>query len=451
MAELYRASRAAHSSGFTQEFASPEPLKHMVKHMKRPTPSTPQTRAMRWGQKLASAALASLALTATALHAQEAYPQATAAIKPDKDAFYRAPDMAALSKLAPGEILRYRPIPITSTYKSTAKAGYQLMYRSNDQKGKPAAAITTVLVPSAPANGHAVSYQAYYDSLYLECSASYMTVEGTMLERSFVNPHLKSGSLVLLPDYEGLKSMWLAGRNAGHMVLDGVRAAQRFDKVNLSSNARIALQGYSSGGQATAWAAEMAKDYAPELNIVGAAYGSVPVRLDTIARRADGGLFSAVVAGAVVSLSRAYPELDPQQYANEKGLAIIEDVGNRCLVGILQGKNELVFKYAFKKIGTYMKDPNFLNLPEIQAILEDNRLGKGAPNMPLFVYQGLLDEVMIVRDIDAVVSGYCAKGTKVQYTKLPAADHLILGLNPGRATQYIQDRLAGKLEPSNCK
>ncbi len=411
-----------------------------------------RVRPTRFARKVAASLLALLGMATTVhLHAQQAYPQATATVKPDRDAFYQSPDIGALANIAPGEIIRYRPIPIISTYKSTAKEGYQLMYRSADQKGQPAAAITTVLIPRALATGNVVSYQAYYDSLYLTCSASYMTVQGSMLERGFVNPHLTKGSVVLLPDYEGLRSMWLAGRNAGHMVLDGVRAALKFNKLGLSSNAKVALQGYSSGGHATAWAAEMAKDYAPELNIVGAAYGSVPVRLDTIARRVDGGLFSSVIFGAVVSLSRAYPELDPAQYANDKGLSLIADVGNRCLVGILEGKNELVFKYAFKKLATYMQSPNFLDLPEIKAIMDDNRLGYGTPTMPIYVYQGLLDEIMIVNDINAVVSGYCARGTKVQYTKVPTGDHLLLGLTPGKATQFIQDRLDGKPAPSNCQ
>lgn len=73
------------------------------------------------------------------------WPQASSAVKPSDDAFYKAPPVAVLEAMAPGSLMRHRAIP-TSTY-GTFVSGYQLMFRTTDQRGRPAAAITTVLVP----------------------------------------------------------------------------------------------------------------------------------------------------------------------------------------------------------------------------------------------------------------------------------------------------------------
>ncbi|EUA41471.1 secretory lipase family protein [Mycobacterium xenopi 4042] len=47
--------------------------------------------------------------------------------------------------------------------------------------------------------------------------------------------------------------------------------------------------GYSGGGLATAWAAEVCADYAPELDIVGAVLGSPVGDLAHTFRRLNGG------------------------------------------------------------------------------------------------------------------------------------------------------------------
>ena len=75
--------------------------------------------------------------------------------------------------------------------------------------------------------------------------------------------------------------------------------------------APIGLWGYSGGGLASAWAAEMCGTYAPELDIVGAVLGSPVGDLGHTFRRLNGGLFAGlpalVVAALVARLSRPGP------------------------------------------------------------------------------------------------------------------------------------------------
>ena len=75
----------------------------------------------------------------------------------------------------------------------------------------------------------------------------------------------------------------------------------------MPASAKVALTGYSGGSIATEWASELAPDYAPELHIVGAAEGGIPVdfahNLNYINGSPD---WSGVIPAVLVSLSRAF-------------------------------------------------------------------------------------------------------------------------------------------------
>lgn len=397
-------------------------------------------------------ALAGLSLISafSAASAQTYFPPATASVAPGSDPFYTPPSTWSLASKEPGDVLRYRQIPLGS-YASFTSAGYQLMYRTTNNKGQPSASVTTVLVPSnAPStNRKLLSYQSMYDSLTLTCSPSYLTVQGKLFEESYVDSVLKAGIVVALADYEGLQSQWMAGQNTAHGVLDGIRAAIKFNKIGLDPSAPVGMMGFSGGGHATAWAAEMASEYAPDLNIVGAAMGGIPVNIGNVARKVDGGMFSSVYFGAVTGLLRAYPELNPSDYLTTAGLSMIKDMGKRCLLGMFEGQSDMLIKYAFRKSTKYMKSANFLDLPAIAAVVTENNLGTRTPSMPVYVYEGTSDEIMPVADVDALVKTYCSAGVPVQY-KRTSGDHLLMAVAPAPMRDFVMDMLNGKVAPNNC-
>ncbi len=399
------------------------------------------------------AALAGLCLSGltSPTVAQQAYPMARTAVQPVNDSFYVAPSGAVLATKQPGTVLRYRAIPNT-TYSARVSEAYQLMFRSTDGRGVPTAAITTLLIPkTAPATGRKLlSYQAMYDSLQLNCTPSALTVNGKLFEKGYVNKALDAGVLVVLTDYEGLQSQWVAGLNTAHGVLDGIRAAQKFSKSGLNAISPVGLMGYSGGGHATAWANEVHPDYAPEINLVGVAMGGLPVNPKHAAEKADGGPFATMYFGAVVGMSRAYPDLNLMDYVTADGAAMIKDISRRCLMGTVEGQPEMLTPYMFKKGSKYWKSPVFLNLPEIKRIIDENTMGARMPTAPMYIYEGVLDEVMPIADVDALVKRYCAAGLSVEYNRIAFGDHLVLAISPGKCMDFVLDRLNGKAAPSNC-
>ena len=393
------------------------------------------------------AGMSALALSGLA-QAQQLYPTVDAKLKPTDDSFYTSPSAAELASAAPGNVLRYRALP-ASALSSNLKEGWQLMYRSNNNKNQPAAMVTTVLIPkSAPATGRKLlSYQAFYDSLTLNCSPSGQATSNALIEKTFFNSALNKGYLVALADYEGLDSQWIVARNTAHGVLDGIRAVQRFSKSGLNASTPVGMLGYSGGGFATAWAAEYAPTYAPELKIVGAAQGGLPVNPINVAKKVDGTFWAGAYIGAVVGLSRGYPEINVEDYATQAGLDALKDAGTRCLTGF----PNLLTAYAYKKGSAYYKDPNFLDLPVMQAINRENTLGQFVPQVPLQIFQSVGDQLMPIADVDALVDNYCGKRVKVEYKRVAGTDHVLGGLYLSGGLNYLLDRFDGKAAPNTCK
>jgi hypothetical protein len=309
--------------------------------------------------------------------------------------------------------------------------------------------VTTILVPkSAPATGRKLlSYQSFYDSLTLDCSPSGQATSNGLLEKTFFQSALNKGYVVTMADYEGLQSQWIVAKNSGQGVLDGIRATQRFSKVGLNVSTPVAMLGYSGGGFATAWAAELAGTYAPELKIIGAAEGGLPVNPINVAKKVDGTFWAGAYLGAVVGLSRGYPEIKVEDYATPAGIEAIKDIGTRCLTGT----PNLLTAYAYKKGSDLLKDANFLDLPQMQAINRENTMGQHAPKIPLYIFESVGDQLMPIADVDNLVAYYCANRAKVQYKPVSGTDHVLGALGLSGGMTYLLDRFAGKAAPTTCK
>ncbi|RZI83489.1 MAG: hypothetical protein EOP38_12445 [Rubrivivax sp.] len=385
---------------------------------------------------------------ASQVQAQQAYPTVDAKLKPTADAFYTSPSSSELAAASPGNVLRYRALPAASLGTSV-KEGWQLMYRSANTKSEPVAMVTTILIPkNAPATGRKLlSYQSFYDSLTLDCSPSGQATSNSLLEKTFFQSAMNKGYVVTMADYEGLQSQWIVARTSGQGVLDGIRATLRFTKSGLNASTPVGMMGYSGGGFATAWAAELAGTYAPELKIIGAAEGGLPVNPINVAKKVDGTFWAGAYLGAVVGLSRGYPEVKVEDYGTPEGLEAIKDIGTRCLTGT----PNLLTAYAYKKGSDYFKDPNFLELPLMQAINKENTMGQYTPKIPLYIFEGISDQLMPIADVNALVAYYCTNRATVQFKPFTATDHITGALGLSGAWTYLQDRFDGKVAPNTCK
>lgn len=368
------------------------------------------------------------------------------------DPFYRQPAAARLAGMAPGTIIRYRPISPRAYRVSHVQArGWQFVYRSTDTQGMPVADVATLLVPPR-ARDRLLSYQVAYDALNPVCAPSQELVRGTMIEQWFVSKALARHWPVLLPDYEGPKLAFGAGRNAGYAVLDAIRAARAFAPPALvDARTPIALWGYSGGAFASLWAGELAGNYAPQLPIVGIAAGGPPANLLATARHIDGGAFAGIYFEAALGLARAYSGLGLDQRLNAHGRAMQAKLDHSCLAQELAWvRDPLLSGYSFAEMKHYVTVDNLLSVPAVATVARANRLGGHGLPAPLYDYVGWFDQLTPRDQARALARRYCDAGVAVDF-KWRLGEHLLSAVTgAGDAVDYLAARFDGRSPADDC-
>jgi hypothetical protein len=376
---------------------------------------------------------------------------------PSDDAFYEPP--SPLPAGTPGDIITSRPSRFTLDPIGKAPVpnvtSTQVLYRSVDALGQPMAVTGTVLVPTTPWIGGGsrplVSYAVGTRGVGDDCAPSYTLSQGADYEGLFIKAALDQGWAIAVSDYQGLGTpglhTYMVGPAQGHAVLDMARAAQRLPGSGLSATTPVGLMGYSQGGGAAGWAAELAGAYAPELKVKGSVLGGVPGDLTATAQFLDGSLAVAFALMAAIGLDAAYPELDLEDYLNARGQALIESSQDLCLVSV-DGLSTLI-NVAFTHISDYTTT-NPLSTPAWQARLNGTKLGKAKPNAPVFQYHGAIDEIVPFRQAADLRRTWCNKGATVTWTVLPAEHALGLVQGPPLGIPWLSARFAGIPALGNC-
>lgn len=370
---------------------------------------------------------------------------------PGKDPFYLPP--AGFQHAAPGTVLRTREVELAFLGRIPQQfTAMQLLYRTSDMNGVPEAAVTTVVVP-AERDVHkpcpVVSYQCAIDAVSSRCFPSYALRRGAhalgalpQLEFLLVAAALAEGWAVSVPDHEGVNGWWGAPVEPGYRILDGLRAVVQCDRLGLAPSSPIGLWGYSGGGLASAWAAEMAAGYAPELDIVGAVLGSPVGDLGNTFKRLNGTFFSGLPALVVAALTHVYPELDEvlERHATEKGRSLLYSLERMTTI-------PAVIRMAFKDMDSYVDRPlqEILDEPAVRQVFDNIRLGVTAPTPPVLLVQAVHDKIVSVDDIDTLAETYLAGGSRLTYHRDKFSEHMLLHpMSAPMTLRWLRDRFAGK-------
>jgi hypothetical protein len=368
---------------------------------------------------------------------------------PSDDPFYQPPP--GYQHAAPGTVLRSRDVELAflGLIPQPVKAT-QLLYRTMDMHGAPEATVTTVIVP-ANLDGEQscplLSYQCAIDAMSSRCFPSYALRRkakalGSLaqLELLLITAAIAEGWAVSIPDHEGRQGLWGAPYEPGYRVLDGIRAALSSERSGISPAAPIGLWGYSGGGLASAWAAEMCGEYAPELDIVGAVLGSPVGDLGHTFRRLNGSFLAGLPALVVAALAHAYPDLDRviKEHTNDEGRALLSGLEKMTTVGA-------VFRMAGKNMDDYLDEPleDILSTPEVTHVFDNIKLGSAVPAPPVLIVQAVHDYLIDVHDIDELADAYSAGGANVTYHRDAFNEHICLHpLSAPMTLRWLTDRFA---------
>ncbi|WP_433666342.1 lipase family protein [Nocardia sp. CA-136227] len=250
---------------------------------------------------------------------------------------------------APGAVVSSRPLDAGELIPGAA-SGYRITYRTTGQNGEAEVSGGTIYVPegATPAGGRPmVSWAHGTSGMTAGCAP---TINGGMADKFDETPQLSTylarGYVVAASDYIGLGAdgvyEYLAGRAAGHAVLDIVRAGHVVD-AGLSES--FVLAGHSIGGQSVLAAAGMAAGYAPDLDLRGTlAYAPTSNVEDIIAVLSRPGVpvlpgldgLHARLVMILAGLDHARPELGVTDYLSPHGHEVlaIARAGNDCLASL---------------------------------------------------------------------------------------------------------------------
>ena len=405
------------------------------------------TAALACALALVPAAVGGAAATAAPRPSTAAAP-APGSVVPDQDPFYTAP--ADIASYQPGQVVGSRPVPdVQVAGVSVPLEAWQISYRTNDSDNQPEMAVTTLVVPEIPWLGGGsrpvVSLQSAEDSLGTACAPSYLIATGGDEEEiGLAAEHLLANWAVAFPDFEGPKSVFMAGPQAAHAVLDGIRAVKNFDTDGIGAANPWALDGYSGGAEATGWAAQLQPSYAPDVKLVGAAIGGTPADPTAVAQYMDGGAFAGFEFAAAYGIATEFPQAGIQGLLNSRGQQDFATIDGECELTILG-------QFAFRSLNqdTTVADP--LAVPSVAAELQQNTLGATAPAAPVYDYHADTDEIVPVAQDNTLVTQWCRDGGTVQEVRDLVGEHSEEAVARETSVQeFLSARFAGTAPTSSC-
>ena len=340
-------------------------------------------------------------------------------------AFYVSPD--PIGEGAPGELIRSeRMTAFLSPGLPIRARAWRILYRSTSATGEPTAVSGTVLVPRGakpgmPLVGYAIGTHGIGD----QAAPSRMLARGVDYEGGLIAMTLRRGWAVAVTDYQGLGTpgdhTYMVGRALGPNVLDSMRAARNLLSEHLDPNGPAGIIGYSEGGYAAAWAAQLQPDYAPDISLAGVCVGAAAASTEGSARHLDGKFFSFFVIYGAIGYAAAYPELELDRYLTPKGRAAVATLRESTIFGAaLRGPH---FATA-DEIST----PNVLELPDWKARARENRLGTMAPAAPALIYHARRDQIVAYSQSLDLRDNWAALGADVRlHTTGGGAEHILGG------------------------
>jgi pimeloyl-ACP methyl ester carboxylesterase len=367
------------------------------------------------------------------------------------DSFYRPP--SRLPNRPAGSIIRSRVgcDYLAPGVAAPAKA-WNVLYLSTDANDQPIAVSGTVLVPDSTWSGSGarplVAYATGTQGWGNQCAPSREMAAGDYDENFAVQNLLDQGWAVAVTDYPGLgttgKELYAVNLAEGYAVLDILKAAEQLKAAGLSQSSPVAIEGYSQGGGAAAFAAQEAATYAKSLDLVGVAMGGTPANLQAVADNLNGSAFFAFLGGAAIGFDNAYPQLHFSKYLNAAGKKALKELSTMC-------QEQGLVTFAFKKIQDYTKGGiNPITLPPVEKVLDKNDAGGIAPAVPVLQYHGLADEVIPYSVEVALHDEWCSLGVTSDLVPFPG-DHVATQVEAQvTVVQWISDRFAGDAPPDNC-
>jgi acetyl esterase/lipase len=335
---------------------------------------------------------------------------------PDDATFYTVP--SPLPAGQHGDLLRFQLAD------DGINLTYRIMYLSENAAGAPIA-VTGVVVMSddpAPFGGYHVLLHGHGSTgLADQCAPS--TVAGASsfdvdfdLDYQSFETVASFGFVLVSTDYEGLgvpgEHPFLDGPSEARSMLDAGLAVRQLPLVY--AGARTAVAGFSQGGHAALWAAQVAPAYTPEQPIfAGLLTSTASETLDLARAGVTDPTSQELTVSMLLGLAAAHPEA-------QAALGTVLTPWGTQLAGLLTSGCS-VEGAAVPPPPYVTADPT--TVEPFASLLAANTAGTAATATPLLVFHGDADTVIPLAQSDALLARLCAAGQAVERRVVPGANH----------------------------
>jgi alpha-beta hydrolase superfamily lysophospholipase len=360
-----------------------------------------------------------------------------------------APAVPAASQ-APGTLLGYERIGLPRNYRATA---WRIKYVTRDYRLRPILSTGIVVLPgNAPSNPAArkiIAWAHPTTGIARKCAPSLRAAPTKAI--GGLNDIVAHGLVVAATDYPGLGTPgpigYLVGKGQAYAVIDSVRAARQIPEVGGGSD--FGLWGYSQGGHAVLFAAQLAGEYAPELRLKGVAAIAPPTDLATLLKANLDSIAGRILASFTLdSWHEKYGaplgsliDGPSQNLIDQVSKNCVDDLGSQIDAAAAQKGLERQFLRA---------DP--AKVAPWKDLMVQNSLYAMGNRAPALIIQGGADDIVKPAVTTQFVRGACRAGASVQYVTLPGKGHSgAMDAGHVQAVSWLASRLAGQPARSNCR
>ena len=362
------------------------------------------------------------------------------------DTFYTPP--ASIPR-EPGTVIRTEPLGVDVPGGSASR----MLYVSERPDGTPAVSGAMVFVPTSPAppEGRPVVAWAHGTVGMGDACAPSRSKNPLGDTDNWLNQMLALGWVVVATDYVGLGTpgdeLYLVADAEVRDVVNSVRAVRQLPDADAGT--RYVTWGHSQGGHSSLWAGHLASSYAPELELLGVA-AAAPAAMLTDIMNAQWNTLVGWAIGPEVAVSWPVVERDIELAGvlTNEALRSYPRLAQECTSSNALGIELL----ARQGTGERFFTQNPVGVTGWRAMTEQQTPPPLPPTMPVFLAQGLSDEVVLAWPNGKLQEEWCAAGSAISAVWLGGIGHLAAATTSGpEAVQWIAGRFAGEPAPRSCQ
>ena len=350
----------------------------------------------------------------------------------------------------PGTLLSYDQIGLPRNYRATA---WRIKYVTRDYRLRPILSTGIVVLPSnAPANPAARKFIAWAHpttGVAWKCAPSLRAAPTKAI--GGLSDIVAHGLVVAATDYPGLGTPgpigYLVGKGQAYAVLDSVRAARQIPAVGGGNE--FGLWGYSQGGHAVLFAAQLAAQYAPELKLKGVAAIAPPTDLATLLKANLNSIAGRILASYTLDSWNEKYGAPLNNLLDGASQTLIDQVSKNC-VDDLGGQIDAAA--AQKGLDKQFLRADPARVAPWRDLMVQNSLYALGSGAPALIIQGGADDIVKPEVTTLFVRGACEAGASVQYVTLKGKGHAgAMEAGHTQAIKWLAARLAGQPASGNCR